>query len=152
MQMMRNQGFDVSLQQSPYKAMFGCKAKLGQYSSYPRKLTVLQTKEEPEIAEEELQNSLCIRQEERAEIGTERSDMVKDIHPTPPKATEPSISQGPRSLLVNRHLLHGHSWCLWALVIWELLPKAQEKGMKAALSGQVVHGSPWSKGKSESRL
>lgn len=115
MQMMRNQAFDVSWQQSPYKAMFGCKANLGRYSSYPGKLTVLQTKEEPEIAEEELQNSLCIRQEERAEIGTERSDVDKDIHPTPPKATEPSASQGPRSLLVNRHLLHGHSWCLWAL-------------------------------------
>lgn len=68
-----------------------------------------------EIAEEELQNNLWISQEERVEIGAERSDMDKDIHPTPPKATEPSTSQGPRSLLlVNRHLLHGHSWCLWA--------------------------------------
>lgn len=96
--------------------LLGCKAKLGLYSSHPGKLAILQTEEEPEIAEEELQNSLWISQEERAEIGAERSDMDKDIHPTTPKATEPSTSQGPRSLLlVNRHLLHGHLWYLWAL-------------------------------------
>lgn len=96
MQMIRNQAFDVSLQQSPYEAMFGCKAKLGLYSSQlPQEtMAVLQTKEELEIAEEQLENSLWIRQEEMAEIGAERSDIDEDIDPTPLEATEPSTSQG----------------------------------------------------------
>ncbi|KAG8507064.1 KRAB-A domain-containing protein 2 [Galemys pyrenaicus] len=100
-QMMRNQAFDVSLQQSPYEAMFGCKAKLGLYSSHlPREtVAVLQTEEELEIAEEQLENSLWIRQEERTEIEADRPDMDEDIDPTPPKATEPSTSQGASGLV-----------------------------------------------------
>lgn len=60
MQMIRNQAFSVSLQQSPHEAMFGCKAKLGLYSSHlPREtVAILQTEEELEIAEEQLENSL----------------------------------------------------------------------------------------------
>lgn len=96
MQMVRNQAFDVSLQQSPYEAMFGCKAKFGLYSSHlPREtVSVLQTEEELEIAEEQLESSLWIRQEERAEVGADRSDMDEDVNSTPPKAAEPSTSQG----------------------------------------------------------
>ncbi|XP_012511155.1 PREDICTED: KRAB-A domain-containing protein 2 [Propithecus coquereli] len=95
MQMVRNQAFDVSLQQSPYEAMFGCKAKLGLYSSNLPRETVagLQTEEELEVAEEQLENSLWIRQEERAEIGADRSDMDEDMDPTP-EAREPSTSEG----------------------------------------------------------
>nr|XP_014584175.2 KRAB-A domain-containing protein 2 [Equus caballus] len=95
-QMVRNQAFDVSLQQSPYEAMFGCKAKLGLYSSHlPREtVAVLQTEEELEIAEEQLENSLWIRREERAENGADRFDMDEDVDPTPPEATEPSTSRG----------------------------------------------------------
>ncbi|XP_045426183.1 KRAB-A domain-containing protein 2 [Lemur catta] len=100
MQMVRNQAFDVSLQQSPYEAMFGCKAKLGLYSSnLPREtVAILQTEEELEVAEEQLENSLWIRQEERAEIGADRSDMDEDMDPTP-EATEPSTSQGTPGVL-----------------------------------------------------
>ncbi|KAI5280775.1 KRAB-A domain-containing protein 2 [Manis pentadactyla] len=100
MQLVRNQAFDVSMQQSPFEAMFGCKAKLGLYSSYlPRKtVAILQTEEELEAAEEQLENSLWIRQEERAEIGADRSDVDEDIDPTPPEATEPHTSQGAPSL------------------------------------------------------
>uniref|UniRef100_A0A8C6CHE6 KRAB-A domain containing 2 n=2 Tax=Monodon monoceros TaxID=40151 RepID=A0A8C6CHE6_MONMO len=96
MQMVRNRAFDVSLQQSPYEAMFGCKAKFGLYSSHlPREtVAVLQTEEELEIAEEQLESSLWIRQEERAEAGADRSDMDEDVNSTPPKAAEPSTSQG----------------------------------------------------------
>uniref|UniRef100_A0A8C0K3S7 KRAB-A domain containing 2 n=1 Tax=Canis lupus dingo TaxID=286419 RepID=A0A8C0K3S7_CANLU len=96
MQMVKNQLFDVSLQQSPYEAMFGFKAKLGLYSSHlPREtVAVLQTEEELEIAEEQLESSLWIRQEERAEVGADRSDMDEDLDPTAPEAAEPSTSQG----------------------------------------------------------
>lgn len=99
MQMMRNQAFNISLQQSPYEAKFGSKAKLGLYSSHlPREtVAILQTEEELEIAEEQLENSFWIRLEERAEIGTERSDMDEDIdpiYPTPSEVAEPSTSQG----------------------------------------------------------
>nr|XP_012312992.1 KRAB-A domain-containing protein 2 [Aotus nancymaae] len=99
-QMVRNQAFDVSLQQSPFEAMFGCKAKFGLYSSnLPREtVATLQTEEELEIAEEQLENSLWIRQEERTEIGADRSDMDDDIDPTP-EATVPSTSQGASGLL-----------------------------------------------------
>lgn len=95
-QLARNQVFDVSLQQSPYEAMFGCKAKLGLYSSHlPREtVAVLQTEEELEIAEKQLESSLWIRQEERTEMGADRSDMDEDIDPTPPEPTEPGTSQG----------------------------------------------------------
>ncbi|XP_028691834.2 KRAB-A domain-containing protein 2 isoform X1 [Macaca mulatta] len=100
LQMVRNQAFDVSLQQSPFEAMFGCKAKFGLYSSnLPREtVATLQTEEELEIAEEQLENSLWIRQEERVEIGADRSDMDDDMDPTP-EATEPSTSQGASGLL-----------------------------------------------------
>ncbi|XP_012382176.2 KRAB-A domain-containing protein 2 [Dasypus novemcinctus] len=96
-QLMRNQAFDLSLQQSPYEAMFGCKAKLGLHSSnLPREtVAILQTEEELEIAEEQLENSLWIRQEERAEVGADRSDIDDDVDPT----AEPSTSQGAPGLL-----------------------------------------------------
>ncbi|XP_062967528.1 KRAB-A domain-containing protein 2 isoform X2 [Cynocephalus volans] len=99
MQMVKNQSFNISLQQSPYEAMFGCKAKFGLYSSnLPREtVAILQTEEELEIAEEQLENSLWIRQEERAEIGADRSDMDEDIDPTP-ETPEPSTSQGASGL------------------------------------------------------
>ncbi|XP_035950446.1 KRAB-A domain-containing protein 2 [Halichoerus grypus] len=96
MQMVRNQLFDMSLQRSPYEAMFGFKAKLGLYSSdLPREtVAVLQTEEDLEIAEEQLESSLWIRQEERTEVGADRSDMDEDLDPTAPEAAEPSTSQG----------------------------------------------------------
>ncbi|XP_057571523.1 KRAB-A domain-containing protein 2 isoform X2 [Hippopotamus amphibius kiboko] len=100
LQMVRNQAFDVSLQQSPYEAMFGCKAKFGLYSSHlPREtVAVLQTEEELEIAEEQLESSLWMRQEERAEVGADRSDMDEDVSPTPPAAAGPSTSRGASGL------------------------------------------------------
>lgn len=96
MQMVRNQLFDVSLQRSPFEAMFGFKAKLGLYSSHlPREtVAVLQTEEELEIAEEQLESSLWVRQEERAEVGADRSDMDEDLDPPAPEAAEPRTSQG----------------------------------------------------------
>ncbi|XP_037666172.1 KRAB-A domain-containing protein 2 [Choloepus didactylus] len=101
LQLLRNQAFDVSLQQSPYEAMFGCKAKLGLYSSnLPREtVAILQTEEELGIAEEQLENSLWIRQEERAEAGADRSDMDDDVDLAAAEAGEPSTSQGNPSLL-----------------------------------------------------
>jgi hypothetical protein len=99
MQMVRNQTFDVSLQQSPYEAMFGYKAKFGLYSSnLPREtVAALQTEEELEIAEKQLENNLWMEQEERAEIRADRCDMNKDVNPTP-EATEPSTSRGTSGL------------------------------------------------------
>ncbi|XP_032695845.1 KRAB-A domain-containing protein 2 isoform X1 [Lontra canadensis] len=95
-QMVRNQLFDVSLQQSPYEAMFGFKAKLGLYSSHlPREtVAILQTEEELEIAEEQLESSLWMGQEERAEVAADRSDVDEDLDPTAPEAAEPSTSHG----------------------------------------------------------
>uniref|UniRef100_A0A8C2S687 Integrase catalytic domain-containing protein n=2 Tax=Capra hircus TaxID=9925 RepID=A0A8C2S687_CAPHI len=100
MQVVRNQAFDGSLQQSPYEAMFGCKAKFGLYSSHlPREtVAVLHTEEELEIAEEQLESSLWVRQEERAEVGADRSDMDEDVDPTPLEASEPSTSQAASGL------------------------------------------------------
>lgn len=114
----RNQAFDVSLQQSPHEARFGHKAKFGLYSSHSalEMEAVLQADEELEIAEEQLESSLWIRQEERAEAGADRSDMDKDVIPTPPEAAEPSTSQGAPGLLcwgtdiswVGTHSTSGH--------------------------------------------
>ncbi|XP_045841509.1 KRAB-A domain-containing protein 2 isoform X2 [Meles meles] len=95
-QMVRNQLFDVSLQRSPYEAMFGFKARLGLYSSrLPREtVAILQTEEELEIAEERLESSLWVGPEERAEVAADRSDDDEDLDPTAPDAAEPSTSQG----------------------------------------------------------
>lgn len=95
-QLARNQLVDDALQQSPFEAMFGCKAKVGLFSSHlPREaVAALQTEEELEAAEERLERSLCIRQEERAEGGPGGPDVEEDVDPAPPESAEPSTSQG----------------------------------------------------------
>uniref|UniRef100_A0A8W4FE34 Uncharacterized protein n=1 Tax=Sus scrofa TaxID=9823 RepID=A0A8W4FE34_PIG len=110
----RNQAFDVSLQQSPHEARFGHKAKFGLYSSHLalEMEAVLQADEELEIAEEQLESSLWIRQEERAEAGADRSDMDKDVIPTPPKAAEPSTHKGPQVSYAGEQTSPG--WALTA--------------------------------------
>ena len=48
--------------------------------------------------EEQLESSLWVRQEERAEVGADRSDMDEDVDPTPLEASEPSTSQAASGL------------------------------------------------------
>ncbi|XP_036623150.1 KRAB-A domain-containing protein 2 [Trichosurus vulpecula] len=102
-QMMKNQAICAGLQQSPYEAMFGCKPKFGLYNSnLPREtVSILHTEEELEIAEEQLENNLMVKQEEGPEIGAEKSDIEEDIDTNPTEMPEPCTSQTTTKLICH---------------------------------------------------